>query len=174
MASASLLPSSSSARRWKHDVFLSFRGPDTLKGITSELNRLLTKRGIETFMDDRDIEVGNAISRTIGEAIEESRFAIIILSPNYASSTWCLQELAKICQCMEYNNRILPLFFNVEPTHVRYQGRSFKEAFTNYENSGLYRSEKLQEWKDALKKWPISQGGNPRTTKLIENSSKQL
>ncbi|KAM5546468.1 hypothetical protein ABKV19_002463 [Rosa sericea] len=71
MASSSSVPSSSSAVEWKHDVFLSFRGPDTRKGITSDLYRRLQRRGIKTFMDDRDLEFGDAISPALIEAIEE-------------------------------------------------------------------------------------------------------
>ncbi|XP_062020330.1 probable disease resistance protein At4g27220 isoform X2 [Rosa rugosa] len=150
-ASASL--PSSSAPMWKHDVFLSFRGADTRKGITSFLHYRLQNRGIKTFMDDQDLQVGDVISPTLLTAIKESRFAIIVLSQNYASSTWCLEELRNICECMEEdNNRILPLFYYVDPTDVRYQKRSFRDAFTRHETSGQHRSEKVQQWRDALKK----------------------
>ncbi|XP_024170012.1 probable disease resistance protein At4g27220 [Rosa chinensis] len=153
MASSSKTASpSSSARQWKYDVFLSFRGPDTRKSITSEIyGRLQNRRGIKTFLDDQDLEVGDAISPSLLTAIEESRFAIVILSPNYAFSTWCLEELTKICQCME-DNRILPLFYNVNPTDVRYQKMTFKDAFTKHEISARYESNKLQQWRDALNK----------------------
>ncbi|KAL6203943.1 hypothetical protein ACLB2K_021213 [Fragaria x ananassa] len=154
-SSASLLSSaeSSTARLSMHDVFLSFRGPDTRRSITSELyKRLDEQRGIKTFMDDRDLEVGDAISPTLLKAIEESRFAIVVLSPNYASSTWCLEELAKICECMKDQNRILPLFYNVEPSNVRYRKRSFAKAFDKHESSGRHTSEQLERWSDALNK----------------------
>ncbi|XLR37765.1 hypothetical protein S83_022425 [Arachis hypogaea] len=36
------------------------------------------------------------ISDELLKAMEASMFAIIVLSPNYASSTWCLDELCKI------------------------------------------------------------------------------
>ncbi|KAM5555216.1 putative disease resistance protein [Rosa sericea] len=147
-ASASL---PSSARCWEYDVFLSFRGVDTRKGITFELyDRLQNKRGIKTFIDDKDLQAGAVISPTLLTAIEESRLAIVVLSQNYASSTWCLEELAKICQCMKDENRILPLFYHVEPTDIRYQKRSFEQAFTKHENSNRHGSEKVQEWRDAL------------------------
>ncbi|KAM5546470.1 putative disease resistance protein [Rosa sericea] len=150
-ASASL-SSSSTDRRCKHHVFLSFRGPDTRKGITFEVYNRLQGRGIKTFKDDRDLEVGDAISSTLIAAIEESRFAIVVLSRDYASSTWCLEELAKICECMKDQNRILPLFYNVEPSDVRFQKKSFKEAFDKHVTSGRHRSEKVKQWRDALNK----------------------
>ncbi|XP_062002045.1 probable disease resistance protein At4g27220 [Rosa rugosa] len=151
-ASASL--PSSSAPRWKYDVFLSFRGSDTRQGITFELyDRLQNSRGIKTFMDDQDIHPGNDISPTLLMAIKESRFAIIVLSQNYASSTWCLEELRNICECMEEDkNRILPLFYRVDPDDVRYQKKSFAEAFTEHEKPEQHGSEKVQQWRDALKK----------------------
>ncbi|PRQ43912.1 putative toll-like receptor, P-loop containing nucleoside triphosphate hydrolase [Rosa chinensis] len=52
----------------------------------------------------------------------------------------------------EDNNRILPLFYYVDPTDVRYQKRSFGDAFTEHEKSERHRSEKVQQWRDALKK----------------------
>lgn len=143
---------SSSARQWNYDVFLSFRGPDTRKGITFELYDRLHRRGIKTFMDDQDLQVGDTISPTLLKAIEASKLAIVVLSEKYASSTWCLEELTKICECMKDDSRILPLFYNVEPTDVRYQKRSFAEAFTRYEYSGRQRPEKVQQWRDALNK----------------------
>nr|XP_011470932.1 PREDICTED: probable disease resistance protein At4g27220 [Fragaria vesca subsp. vesca]XP_011470933.1 PREDICTED: probable disease resistance protein At4g27220 [Fragaria vesca subsp. vesca]XP_011470934.1 PREDICTED: probable disease resistance protein At4g27220 [Fragaria vesca subsp. vesca]XP_011470935.1 PREDICTED: probable disease resistance protein At4g27220 [Fragaria vesca subsp. vesca] len=143
--------SSSSARCCKYDVFLSFRGPDTRKGITFDIYERLNCRGIKTFMDDRDLEVGDTISPTLIKAIKESRFAIVIFSLNYASSTWCLEELIEICLSME-DNRILPLFYHVDPTDVRYQKGSFKEAFSEHVKSGRHRPEKVQEWKAALYK----------------------
>ncbi|KAM5549848.1 TMV resistance protein N-like [Rosa sericea] len=113
--------------RWKYDVFLSFRGPDTRKGITSQLYDRLQRRGIKTFMDDPDLLVGDSISPSLVSAIEESRFAIVILSPNYASSPWCLEELVMIIQCMkEKGLRVMPVFYNVEPSDVRHQRGSFE------------------------------------------------
>ncbi|XP_062026940.1 probable disease resistance protein At4g27220 [Rosa rugosa] len=157
MASSASLPSSvesssSSARPWRFDVFLSFRGPDTRRSITSDLYDRLQKRGIKTFMDDPDLQVGDVISPALLTAIEKSRFAIVVLSENYAHSTWCLEELTKICECMEDDNRILPLFYNVEPSDVRYRKRSFGEAFDKHNSSGRHTSQHVQRWNDALNK----------------------
>ncbi|XP_004308393.1 PREDICTED: uncharacterized protein LOC101300767 [Fragaria vesca subsp. vesca] len=162
-ASASL---PSSPRSWKYDVFLSFRGVDTRKGITFELfDRLQHKRGIKTFMDDQDLPAGAAISPTLLAAIEESRFAIVVFCRNYASSTWCLEELVKICQCMEDENRILPLFYHVDPSDIRYQKRSFEEAFTKHVKSNRHESKKVQEWRDALAKVANSSGWHTQNYK---------
>ena len=79
--------SSSSSRKWKYDVFLSFRGEDTRKNFTDHLYTTLTQKGIITFRDDKNLNRGEPISPELLKAIEESMFAIVILSKNYASST---------------------------------------------------------------------------------------
>ncbi|XP_004289351.1 PREDICTED: probable disease resistance protein At4g27220 [Fragaria vesca subsp. vesca] len=150
---------SSSTGGWKYDVFLSFRGPDTRKGITVEIHDRLNRSGIITFMDNPDLQVGDVISPTLIKAIKESRFAIVILSQNYASSTWCLEELREICVSME-DNRILPLFYQVDPTDVRYQKKSFEQAFSKHETSGRHELEMVKQWRADLQKVANISGWN--------------
>ncbi|KAL6182186.1 hypothetical protein ACLB2K_043609 [Fragaria x ananassa] len=109
------------------------RGEDTRKGFTDYLYDRLRWRGIRTFRDDPHLERGITISPELLTAIEQSRFAIIVLSPNYATSTWCLLELSKILECMEERGSILPIFYEVEPSDVRHQRGSFAEAFEEHE-----------------------------------------
>ncbi|XP_062015552.1 probable disease resistance protein At4g27220 isoform X2 [Rosa rugosa] len=149
---ASASAESSSARRWKYDVFLSFRGEDVRKTFLSHLYHELQKtRRIFAYKDDEELQVGAPISPSLLKAIEESRLAIIVLSPNYASSPWCLEELTKIVHCMEDDNRILPLFYHVEPADVRHQKNSYELAFTRHEEKSRHGIEKLKQWRDALK-----------------------
>ncbi|XP_061995786.1 TMV resistance protein N-like [Rosa rugosa] len=137
---------------WKYDVFLSFRGEDTRKGFTDHLYDKLQWRGIRTFRDDPELERGTAISPELLTAIEQSRFAIVVLSPNYASSTWCLLELSRIFECMEERGAILPIFYEVEPSHVRHQRGSFAEAFDEHEEKFGEDSKEVEGWRDALSK----------------------
>ncbi len=93
--------SSSITHQWTYDVFLSFRGTDTRSNFTSHLYNSLHKKVINTFIDDELIR-GEEISPALLKAIEGSRISIVILSKNYATSTWCLEELLKI---LEYSMR---------------------------------------------------------------------
>ncbi|XP_024178239.1 disease resistance protein RPV1 isoform X2 [Rosa chinensis] len=150
--SAQVRASGGSAFRWKYDVFLSFRGEDTRKGFTDHLYDKLQWRGIKTFRDDPQLERGTAISPELLTAIEQSRFAIVVLSPNYASSTWCLLELSKILECMEERGTILPIFYEVDPSHVRHQRGSFAEAFQEHEEKFGEGNKEVEGWRDALTK----------------------
>ncbi|XP_024162571.1 disease resistance protein RUN1-like [Rosa chinensis] len=135
--------------QWKYDVFLSFRGDDTRKAFTDNLYTALEHQGIITFRDDPELQKGKAISPELFAALEESRFAIIVLSQNYASSTWCLDELVKILECMEAKGTVL-IFYDVDPSDVRKQTGSFKRAFANHEERFKDDKEKVWRWRSAL------------------------
>ena len=137
---------SSLTPQWKYDVFLSFRGEDTRNNFTDHLYAALQRKGIFTFRDEEELERGESISLALLKAIEESRFAIIILSKNYVSSSWCMEELAKIVRCRkEIGLTILPIFYYVSPSDVR------KQAKTIYSrNFWDTKSNEVKSWEDTL------------------------
>nr|XP_023920198.1 TMV resistance protein N-like isoform X3 [Quercus suber]XP_023920199.1 TMV resistance protein N-like isoform X3 [Quercus suber] len=149
---SSLSSFSSTAPQWKYDVFLSFRGEDTRNSFTDHLYVALKQKGIVIFRDKEKLERGKSISPELLKAIEESRFVIVILSRNYASSTWCLDELVKIMECMkEMKTTVFPIFYDVDPTNVRKQTGTFAEAFSKHEEHFKDFIEKVQTWRAALR-----------------------
>ena len=154
--------SSSSTHQWKYDVFISFRGEDTRKSFTDHLYTALCQNGINTFMDDR-LRRGEQISPLLLNAIEESRFSIIIFSDNYAFSGWCLDELAKIIECVKVmGHKALPVFYNVDPSHVRHQSGSLAEAFAKHERMYREKMEKVVKWREALTELATISGWDSR------------
>ena len=99
LSAGSMAAPSFASSQWSYDVFLSFRGEDTRLSFAAHLYVALQRKGVNTFFDDHKIRRGESISPTLVRAIEGSRSSIIILSQNYASSTWCLEELVKILEC---------------------------------------------------------------------------
>uniref|UniRef100_A0A0R0JM17 TIR domain-containing protein n=1 Tax=Glycine max TaxID=3847 RepID=A0A0R0JM17_SOYBN len=135
---------------FNYDVFLSFRGSDTLHGFTGYLYKALRDSGFHTFIDE-DLNRGEEITPAIVKAIEESKIAIIVLSINYASSSFCLDELATIRDCLERKRMlVLPVFYNVDHSQVRMQEGSYGEALVKHEESLKHSMEKLEKWKMAL------------------------
>ena len=144
--------SSSSTPNWKYDVFLSFRGEDTRNSFTDHIYVALKQKGIEVFRDEEKLETGKSIAPTLLKAIEESRFAVVILSGNYASSTWCLDELVKIIECMKEKKMIIfPIFYDVDPSDVRKQTGTFAQAFAKHNKCFKDCIEKVQKWSFALR-----------------------
>nr|GMD16517.1 TMV resistance protein N-like [Ipomoea batatas] len=152
MASTSYAtPSSSQSPPLKlnYEVFLSFRGEDVRKNFLEHLNFQLKLKGIHTFKDDDRLKIGDSIGPELLKAIKESRIAIVIFSKDYASSTWCLEEVATIMECKEEQRQIVvPIFFHVEPSHVRKQEGSFKDSFEKHE--AKFSEDMVERWKKAL------------------------
>ncbi|CAL9020087.1 unnamed protein product [Prunus brigantina] len=147
---------------WIYEVFLSFRGEDTRRGFTDYLYKQLDWRGIRTFRDDPDLQRGTDINPELLTAIEQSRFAIIVLSTNYATSSWCLRELTHIVQSMKEKERIFPIFYDVDPSDVRHQRGSFGTALVNHEGNCGEDREEVLEWRNALKKVANLAGWNSK------------
>jgi hypothetical protein len=110
----------------------------------------LVRRGISTFIDD-ELTRGEEISPSLLKAIEQSRISIIVFSENYASSRWCLDELVKILQCKESNQQMVwPVFYKVDPSHVRNQRGTFGDAFADHDCKFKDNMKKVCEWRQAL------------------------
>ncbi|KAG2664399.1 hypothetical protein I3760_16G080500 [Carya illinoinensis] len=147
-SSSSLSPSPS---WWTYDVFLSFRGEDTRKSFTAHLQDALRLKNINTYIDN-NLPRGEKISPALLKAIEGSRISIVILSKNYTSSTWCLDELKKIIDCKtSKQQKVLRVVYDVSPTEVRYQRKNFGKALAKLKNR-LEDETEIQKWKEALKK----------------------
>ncbi|KAK6772895.1 hypothetical protein RDI58_028133 [Solanum bulbocastanum] len=141
----------SSSKICKYDVFLSFRGEDTRRNFVSHLYSSLELRGIRTFKDDERLETGKSISDELLKAIQESKFAIVIFSKSYASSRWCLEELAHIIKCKkELEQIVIPVFYDVSPSDVRHQHPPFADSFLQHEEKCKDDMEKVQRWRGAF------------------------
>ncbi|KAL1217633.1 Toll/interleukin-1 receptor-like protein [Cardamine amara subsp. amara] len=133
------------------DVFLNFRGIDTRRNLISFLYRDLLRRKIRTFKDDKELESGQKFSPELIRAIEGSKFAVVVVSVNYAASPWCLDELVKI---MELENKdlikVFPIFYGVDPSDVRRQIGKVAEQFKKHEGREDQDLEKVLSWRQAL------------------------
>ncbi|KAK9056584.1 hypothetical protein SSX86_023946 [Deinandra increscens subsp. villosa] len=145
------MASSSSAQvsACTYDVFLSFCGEDTRNSFTDHLYRELTRAGIHTFRDNEGINKGEELKPELKNAIEESRASIVVLSKNYAASTWCLDELLHILeQRRSCNHFVLPVFYGVDPTDIRNLKGNFAIEVKPFSK---WTDDKVSKWKAALK-----------------------
>ncbi|XP_059665558.1 disease resistance protein RUN1-like [Cornus florida] len=172
-------PSSSS--RCNYDVFLNFRGEDTHSDFVNHLYMALQHKGIYTFKDDEKLKKGNSISSELLNAIKESKFAIIVFSKNYATSSWCLDELVEIIECKNtVGQTVLPVFYNVDPSHVRKQKGSFAKAFVKHEETIKEDKEKVKRWRAALTEaanlsgWDLNNITNGHEAKFIQKIVQEI
>ncbi|KAL5843301.1 hypothetical protein ACOSQ4_009259 [Xanthoceras sorbifolium] len=153
MGASSSTCSSSSATAThggKYDLFISFRGEDIRirDSFRSHCCEALSRKKIDFSVDDK-LNRGYEIWPALSKAIEDSRISVVIFSKEYASSKWCLRELVKILECKETNGQIvIPVFYHADPSHVRKQKGSFKDALVN--KHGKVSEDEKQKWRAAL------------------------
>ncbi|ESQ28494.1 hypothetical protein EUTSA_v10018052mg [Eutrema salsugineum] len=141
-------PSSFASRNYRFNVFPSFRGEDVRKSFLGHLRKQFNYNGI-TMFDDKGIERSDTISPSLIQAIRQSRISIVILSKNYASSSWCLNELVEILECKKAMGLIvMTIFYGVDPSHVRKQTGHFGSAFN--ETCLRKTDEERRKWSRAL------------------------
>lgn len=80
----------------KFEVFLSFRGLDTRDNFTSCLYHDMVEKGIRVFQDNEELQVGEQIGGNLLRALDDTQIYIPIFSKGFASSVWCLREVAYI------------------------------------------------------------------------------
>ncbi|KAK4259272.1 hypothetical protein QN277_005620 [Acacia crassicarpa] len=146
----------------KYDIFLSFRGEDTRNTFSSYLYEELCRANIHTFMDHK-LHKGDNILPILLKTIKESEISLIIFSKDYASSTWCLDELVHIMKCKDqYGRTVIPIFYNVNPSNVRKQNGSFGDGFAKLKQRFKHSQERVQEWKNALRRSTNLSGWNSK------------
>ena len=130
-------------------MFLSFRGEDTRIEFTSHFNRFMNLKGSITFID-YELPRGEEISSKLLEAIESSRSSIIVFSKNYASSTWCLDELVNIFKCRKNGKMVILVIYKVDPSEVCDQKGKFGEFLEKHDKKFKNNMKNVQRWREAL------------------------
>ncbi|KAL3726033.1 hypothetical protein ACJRO7_030990 [Eucalyptus globulus] len=141
----------SSDLKGNYDVFLSFRGTDVRNNFLGHLYTALDQKGIYTYVDSEELQKGEQITPALIKAIEDSCIAIIIFSEDYASSTWCLEEVAQIMECKKQRDLVVfPVFYKVDPREVRTPRESYRKAMVKHERKFGRDSDEVKRWKNAL------------------------
>ncbi|KAF7849207.1 hypothetical protein BT93_L1080 [Corymbia citriodora subsp. variegata] len=156
-----------------HEVFLSFRGPDTRLTITDSLYEAIKHAGILVFKDDEELRVGKEIGGSLMQAINESRIYILIFSKNYASSKWCLRELAHIVKLSRDDAKkvILPIFYDVDADDVKLKTELYRKALQKHESDS--GKDETKQWEKALREvarikgWNLKDYGLHKLTNLM-------
>ncbi|CAN6888855.1 unnamed protein product [Brassica oleracea] len=146
--SARLMALSALPRLCEHHVFPSFHGPDVRRGFLSYLLKEFREKGIDVFIDN-DIERSKLIGPELTEAIRGSLIAVVLISKNYASSTWCLNELAEIMKCRDEDKQTVEvIFYEVDPSDVKKQKGDFGAVFEK--TCAEKTTEEIERWRKAL------------------------
>lgn len=141
--------------RIEYEVFLSHRGPEVKKGFVDYLYESLQAAGVPSFVDCKELKVGEKSWDAIVSAIRHSKVHIAVFSPGYAESKWCLDELCEMLECSSNGSStlFLPLFYNVAPSALRSpisEKSCYFAAFAEHHLNPNIKDSDIQGWKSAL------------------------
>lgn len=136
-------------------VFINFRGSELRYTFVYYLRTALVKNGINVFTDNMEPKGRN--QKILFKRIEESKIALAIFSSRYTESSWCLEELVKMKECMDAEKLvIIPIFYIVTPYTIKKQMGDFGDKFRVLVDYVDDVTEK--KWTDALKSVPLILG----------------
>ena len=92
---------------YRYDAFISYRHRTPDKPIAEKLQKLLEtytppkgavkdgmRKKLHLFRDETELPTSNDLGADIKKALEQSRFLVVICSPAFERSKWCMQEVA--------------------------------------------------------------------------------
>jgi len=130
-----------------YDAFISHASEDKAD-LVRPLAEALKERGLEIWYDEFELKVGDSLRRSIDKGLANSRFGIVVLSPDFFAKNWPQYELDGLVEKeMQGGKVILPIWHRVSKNDVmEYSpslGGKFALATSSYTIEEL--SDKLAE-----------------------------
>jgi len=112
-------------------VFLSHSHID--KPFVRSLAARLRKRGIDVWLDEAEIRVGDALLETLRDSIRKVDFVLMVLSPSSVRSSWVRREL-KVALSNRSRRRVnvLPLLKEKCPVPAALRDHTYADFTTPY------------------------------------------
>jgi hypothetical protein len=96
------------------DVFISHAREDKA-AVATPLAETLLRAGLRGWIDQHEISLGDSLSNKINEGLAQSRYGIVILSPDFLAKEWPKRELAALLAIeFKHGKRVLPVLHNLE------------------------------------------------------------
>lgn len=130
---------------YKYKAFISYRHIEPDMQAAERLQKLLEsykppkslgvkKENWRIFRDVSELQSSSDLSEIIKNAIESSEYLIVICSPQYTESKWCLQELTRFCELHgNKNTNIVTLLVNGDPKESFPEELTYAELTTTNE-----------------------------------------
>ncbi len=104
-----------------YDLFVCHSSADK-EEIVQPLVRNLERRGVDVWYDDFEISIGDDIREAIEEGISDSRYGIVVLSPDFVEADWAGAELSSLTareHSEDIDKILLPVRYEIEMDALR-------------------------------------------------------
>ena len=118
---------------YEKKIFLSHSSKD--KFFARKLADALKSHGVDVWIDEAEIKVGDSLTEKIGKAIETTQYFGVVLSENSVNSEWVKKELQIAIQKELSNKKVVVLPILLEPVEIpSFLKDKLYADFTNPEN----------------------------------------
>lgn len=101
-----------------YDAFISHASEDKVR-VVKPLAKVLTAMGFNIWYDEFELEVGDSLRQSIDKGLANSRYGIVILSPDFFAKNWPQYELNGLtAREIDGHKVILPIWHNVSREDV--------------------------------------------------------
>ena len=110
------------------DVFISHAFEDKI--FARNLSDGLVSNGLRVWFDEFELKIGDSLRRKIDFGLSNSRFGIVVLSPNFFAKNWTQKELgALVAREMDGTDIILPIWHNISIDEIRKRSPILADKF---------------------------------------------
>lgn len=99
--------------QFEYDVFICHASEDKEDCVT-ELATTLTKKGVKVWYDEFSLKLGDRLREKIDKGLSNSRYGVVVLSPNFFKKEWPKDELEGLLAIEKRERKvILPVWHNL-------------------------------------------------------------
>jgi formylglycine-generating enzyme required for sulfatase activity len=119
------------------DVFISHAWEDK-EEIARPLAEALRRKGLRVWYDEFTLRVGDKLLRSIDHGLANSRYGVVILSPNFFAKEWPQKELdGLVAREVSGEKVILPVWHNITANQVRKYSPTLADRVAVLSDRGL-------------------------------------
>jgi TIR domain len=99
-------------------IFISHASEDK-EEVALPLAELLKRRGLDVWLDQWELALGDGLRRSIEQALSQASFGVVILSPAYFRRLWPMRELDGLFSMETLERKlILPVLHNIRHDEI--------------------------------------------------------
>jgi hypothetical protein len=123
-------------KAYRYDLFISHAFEDK-NDFTDELALELKKQGVRAWYSGFELTLGTSITSSINQALIESKYGLVIISPMYLKKQWAMKELEAFFASEQDHKRILPVLHKITPNELREKLPVFADRYAVASSIGI-------------------------------------
>jgi len=159
------------------DLFICHASEDK-EDIVRPLVEALIEKGFHVWYDEFTLTIGDSLRRSIDKGLAQSKYGLVILSPNFFAKNWPQTELDGLA-ARERNGEkvVLPVWHNVDERYIRQFSPTLADKVSVSTKKGIdYIVEKIfKAVKPGKIKGSVANNSTPEESKVhVEDCMKKI